>query len=121
VRRPRPTPAAEAGAGQLAGWIALDGRFYPAPQYHHIRVAHELRATGDGPADPWDMRDGWVMVKAHGEVLVLPRRVTQPQLDTLADMLIAAPDGPYRSWLLASLRRVRELEMCPERADYRST
>jgi hypothetical protein len=96
----------------MGGWIAPGGRFYPAPQFHHIRVAYELRATGDGPADPWNMRDGWCMVRASGEALVLPRRVTQPQLDTLADMLIAAPDGSYRSWLLSSLRRVRELEEC---------
>lgn len=58
------------------------------------------------------MRDGWVMVKAHGEALVLPGRATQPQLDSLADMLVAAPDGTYRSGLLASLRQLREQEAC---------
>jgi hypothetical protein len=107
------TAPAAAGAARLSGWIAPDGRFYSAPYLHHIRVAYELRATGEGPTDPWDMRDGWVMVRANGEALVLPNKLTQPQLDTLADMLIAAPESPYRSALLASLRRLRELETCP--------
>jgi hypothetical protein len=53
------------------------------------------------------------MVRASGEALALPRRLTQSQLDTLRDMLIAAPAGMYRSNLLDSLRRVREMETCP--------
>jgi hypothetical protein len=28
-------------------------------------------------------------------------------------MLVAAPDSPYRSALLASLRQLQELEACP--------
>jgi hypothetical protein len=103
----------EAGRTGVGGWIAPDGRFFPAPQYQHIRVGCELRQTGGGPTEPWDMRDGWVMVRSDGEALALPHRVTQPQLDTLADALIAAPAGPYRSALLASLRRLQELEACP--------
>lgn len=53
------------------------------------------------------------MVRASGEALVLPRRLTQPQLDTLGDMLIAALASMYRTNLLDSLRLVRELETCP--------
>jgi hypothetical protein len=113
VVRPRSIPGAEAGRSGFGGWLAPDGRFFPAPQYQHIRVASELRQTGAGPTEPWDMRDGWVMVRADGETLALPHRVTQPQLDTLADALIAAPVGLYRSALLASLRRLQELEACP--------
>jgi hypothetical protein len=110
VVRPRSIPAAEAGRSGLGGWVAPGGQFYPAPQYQHIRVGHELRQTGDGPKEPWDMRDGWVMVRACGEALALPDRISQPQLDTLADALISAPVGLYRSALLASLRRLLELE-----------
>ena len=113
--RPRSIPAAEAGAARTGGWIAPGGQFYPAAQYHHIRVGHELRQMGAGPTEPWDMRDGWVMVRSDGEALALPDRVTQPQLDTLADMLQGAPVGSYRSVLLASLRRLQELERCPLR------
>jgi hypothetical protein len=115
VIRPRSIPAAEAGAAGLSGWIAPGGQFYAAPQYRHIRVGHELRQTGDGPTEPWDMRDGWVMVRADGEALALPDRVTQPQLDMLADVLLAAPVGPYRSALLVSLRRLQELDLCTSR------
>ena len=111
--RPRPIPAAEAGQAGIGGWIAPDGEFYPAEKYQHIRVGVELRRTGGGPTEPWDMRDGWVMVRWCGEALALPDRVTQPQVDTLADMLIAAPAGPYRSELLTSLRRLQELEISP--------
>ena len=111
--RPSSIPAAEAGQAGIGGWIAPAGEFYPASKYQHIRVGHELRRTGGGPTEPWDMRDGWVMVRWSGEALALPDRVTQPQLDTLADMLIAAPVGPYRSELLTSLRRLQELEVCP--------
>jgi hypothetical protein len=113
--RPRSIAAAEAGGASTGGWIAPGGKFYPAEQYQHIRVGQGLRQTGDGPTEPWDMRDGWVMVRADGEALALPDRVTQPQLDMLADVLLAAPIGSYRSALLASLRRLRELDMCPSR------
>lgn len=112
--RPRPLSGHEAGAQCFGGWLDASGRFYHAPYLHHVRVAAVLRATGDGPADPWDMaRTSWAMVKAHGEVLALPGRLTQPQLDTLADMLLAAPAGRWRSDLLASLRQLREVELCP--------
>jgi hypothetical protein len=111
--RPRAIPAAEAGQAGIGGWIAPAGAFYPASKYQHIRIALELRRAGGGPTEPWDMRDGWVMVRSTGEALALPDRVSQPQLDTLADMLIAAPVGPYRSELLTSLRRLQELEICP--------
>ena len=110
---PRSIPAAEAGHAGIGGWIAPDGRFYPASKYQLIRIALELRRAGGGPTEPWTMRDGWVMVRSTGEALALPDRVSQPQLDTLADMLIAAPVGPYRSELLTSLRRLQELEICP--------
>ena len=109
MTRPRPVSGAEAGRKRLGGWIGNDGRFYAAPWLHHLRIAAELRATGDGPGDPWDMRDGWVMVRCHGEVIALPDRVSQAQLDTLADMLLAAPDTPYRSELMASLRLLLEM------------
>jgi hypothetical protein len=36
----------------MAGRIAPSGQFYHALHYHHIRVGHELRETGDGPSDP---------------------------------------------------------------------
>jgi len=113
VVRPRSISGAEAGRACAGGWIAPDGQFFPAPQYQHIRVGGELRDTGAGPTEPWDMRDGWIMVRADGEALALPHRITQPQLDTLADALLAAPDGQYRSALLTSLRRLQELEACP--------
>jgi hypothetical protein len=102
-------PGEQAGREQAAGWIAPDGRFYPVPHWGHITVAAQLRAAGHGPEDPWDMRDGWVMVRAHGEAVALPDRVTQAQLDCLGDMLLGAPDGPYRSHLLASLRSLLAL------------
>src|SRR2546430_12266786 len=113
--RPRSIPPAEAGRTGSGGWIAPDGRFYPAPQYGHISVARELRQTGGGPREPWDMRDGWIMVRSSGEALALPHRITQPQLDTLAAVLIIAPVGLYRSALLASLRQLQELEANPPR------
>ena len=113
--RPLSIQAADAARAGTGGWIAPGGRFYAAAQYQHIRVGRELRRTGDGPTEPWDMRDGWVMVRADGEALALPDRVTQPQLDMLADVLLAAPVGSYRSALLASLRRLQELDMCPSR------
>jgi len=50
------------------------------------------------------MRDGWVMVQSHGELLALPDRVTQAQLNVLGDVLVSAPPSGYRSNLLASLR-----------------
>lgn len=112
MSRPAALSGSDAGRQRLGGWIGPDGRFYAAPQYHHIRVGHELRASGGGPGDPWDMRDCWVMVRCDGEVVALPDRVSQAQLDTLADALLAAPDGAYRSNLLASLRQLRELEAC---------
>jgi hypothetical protein len=107
--RPTAMPGPEAGAQRLGGWISPDGRFYACPESGHIRLARRLRETGGGPADPWLMRDGWVMVKAHGEVVSLPS-MTQPQWDTLGDMLVAAPPTGWRSQLLDSLRELRELE-----------
>lgn len=59
------------------------------------------------------MRDGWAMLRSHGELLALPGQLTQPQLDCLGDMLMAAPPGRWRSELLASLRLLREVETCP--------
>ncbi|TMC11711.1 MAG: hypothetical protein E6J41_05165 [Chloroflexi bacterium] len=109
MSRPASLSGTEAGRRRTGGWIAPAGTFYSAQYLHHLRVAAELRATGDGPGDPWDMRDGWVMVRCHGEVIALPDRVSQAQLDTLADMLLAAPDTPYRSELMASLRLLLEM------------
>jgi hypothetical protein len=77
---------------------------------HHLRTAAELRATGDGPVDPWTMRDRWVMVRATGDVIALPDYLSQPQWDTLGDMLIAAPEGPYKSRLVDSIRTIQQLE-----------
>jgi len=111
TERPRAVSPGEAGAQRMGGWIAPGGRFYPAAHYEHIGVAAALRANGGGPCEPWGMRDGWVLVKTHGEVLALPGRMTQPQLDTLGDMLEAAPEGRHRSALLASLRQLRDMEM----------
>jgi hypothetical protein len=105
---------ADAGAARRGGWIAPDGRFYAAGYNEHLSVAAMLRATGSGPKDPWDVADPWLLVKCHGEVLYSVY-LTQAQLDTLGDMLRAAPDGPYRSQLIASLRGLRELEERPER------
>jgi hypothetical protein len=93
----------------MGGWIAPDGRFYRAPHRHHLRVAAELRATGGGPSDPWNIRDGWIMIRAHGELVCRPD-LAQVQWDTLGDILQGAPDGDYRSNLLASLRMLHELE-----------
>jgi len=113
VDRPVPIPPGLAGHRQLGGWIDPRGRFYPAAYCAHIRVAFLLRETGEGPAEPWLMAESWwAMVKSHGEVIARPDRLSQAQLDSLSDMLMAAPDGPYRSSLLASLRQLRELEMC---------
>ena len=89
------------------------GRFFAARFGAHVRVGFILRQTGDGPADPWDMANTtWAMVKAHGEVIALPGRLAQPQWDSLGDMLVNAPDGSYRSFLLDSLRRLQRFEMC---------
>jgi hypothetical protein len=107
--RPRSISAAAAGADRRPGWIAPDGRFYAAERWTHVRMAAQLRATGDGPADPWTMADGWVLVRAHGEAVCLPG-ITQAQWDTLGDLLIAAPPGVYRRHLLESLRQLRDLE-----------
>jgi hypothetical protein len=104
----------DAGAERRGGWIAPDGKFYPAGFNEHLRVAEMLRAAGGGPKDPWDVADPWLLVKSHGEVL-FSVYLTQAQLDTLVDMLRAAPDCPYRSQLIASLRRLRELETAPVR------
>jgi hypothetical protein len=98
----------------LGGWIAPRGTFYPAGYNEHIRVAKRLRATGDGPKDPWDVVDPWLLVKSHGEVL-FSVYLTQAQIDTVGDMLMAAPDSGYRSRLLASLRSLHELEEQPFR------
>lgn len=107
--RPLPIPAAEAGARGLGGWIAPGGKFYYAARNQHIRVAELLRNGGGGPTEPWQMRDGWVMVRSTGEVVSLPG-LSQSQWDALGDMLVAAPGGGYRSWLLQSMRQLRELE-----------
>jgi hypothetical protein len=114
AERPRSLLAREAGARCLGGWIAPDGSFYPAAYGEHIRVAERLRATGAGPKDAWDVADPWLLVKSHGEVL-FSIYLTQPQLDTVGDMLTAAPDSPYRDRLRESLRGLRELEEMPVR------
>lgn len=111
MRAPRPASLAgqEAGRQRLGGWISPNGEFYPADHYEHLRVAQQLRATGDGPKDPWDVNDPWLMVKSHGEVL-FSVYLTQAQVDTVGDMLLAAPNSTYRSLLLGSLRSLQELE-----------
>src|SRR5215472_8629274 len=98
--RPASMLPAEAGTTRRGGWIAPCGEFYPCARWEHVQVAAELRASGSGPVDPWDMRDGWCMVKADGELLALPHRLSQPQLDALGDILLGAPESPYRSSLL---------------------
>jgi len=98
----------------LGGWIAPNGAFYSAGYNEHIGVAERLRATGDGPKDPWDVADPWLLVKNHGQVL-FSVYLTQAQVDTVGDMLIAAPASGYRSRLLASLRDLQELEEKPFR------
>jgi hypothetical protein len=108
--RPKPISPAAAGAQQLGGWLDRSGRFYPAPYNEHIRIAARLRKTGDGPAEPWLMRD-WCMVKSHGEVLVLPGQLSQRQLDSLGDILCAAPEGLYQRNIQASLRQIQQMEL----------
>lgn len=107
--RPEAIRGADAGVARRSGWIAPDGKFYPAARWTHVRMAERLRATGDGPADPWTMADGWVLVRAHGEAVCLPR-ITQAQWDTLGDMVVSAPAGAYRSHLLKSMRELREMD-----------
>jgi hypothetical protein len=107
--RPRSVSGGQAGSERLAGWIAPDGKFYPAAWMHHLQVAEQLRATGLGPTEPWDMRDGWVMVRAHGEVVYL-FGLTQAQWDTLGDLLHATASGPFRTNVITSLRQLRDLE-----------
>jgi hypothetical protein len=114
VARPCPTSAAQAGASCSGGWIAPDGRFYATRYNEHIRIASALRATGSGPKDPWDVADPWLKVMSDGEVL-FSVYLTQGQLDTVGDMLRAAPDCSYRSQLLESLRGLHELEDKPFR------
>lgn len=108
--RPTPVLPTLAGRRQQGGWLDVRGRFYPAAYLQHIETAALLRATGDGPSDPWIMRDGWVMVKSYGEVIALPGRLTQPQIDSLGDMLCNAPDDLYRKNLLTSLRNLQRME-----------
>jgi hypothetical protein len=98
----------------LGGWIAPNGAYYAAGYNEHIGVAEQLRATGDGPKDPWDVADPWLLVKSHGEVL-FSVYLTQAQVDAVGDVLMAAPDSAYRSELLASLRGLHELEEKPFR------
>lgn len=108
----RPVPGSAAGARQLGGWISREGKFYAASPYEHLSIAARLRAMGDGPAEPWHPhRDPWINVKSHGEVIALPGRVSQAQLDTLGDMLLSAPHSHYRSHLLDSLRTLTMLEL----------
>src|SRR5262245_60442259 len=108
---PWPISASEAGVDRRAGWLSPEGPFYPCARWKHISMAARLREAGAGPADPWRMTDGWIMVRENGEVVALPGRVTQAQLDTLMDMLVAAPlDSGYRAWMLDSLRQLAELE-----------
>jgi hypothetical protein len=116
IVRPRSVTSQEAGAGCFGGWIAPNGTFHPTGYSEHLRVAEGLRATGDGPKDPWDVADPWLMVRSSGEV-VFSIYLTQAQLDTVGDMLRAAPDTPYRSQLLKSLRRLHELEAHPFRRE----
>src|SRR5437588_11039001 len=106
--RSRSMSGIQAGSEQRGGWIAPDGKFYPAAWMQHIHVADQLRATGQGPTEPWDMRDGWVMVRTHGEVVCL-YGLTQPQWDTLGDLLQAAPPGVYRASVLASVRQLHDV------------
>jgi hypothetical protein len=109
---PRPISAQEAGAGQRAGWMSPEGRFYACEVNGHIQLAARLRAAGAGPADPWIMeRSRWLLVKGHGEVLALPGRVTQAQLNALMGILLAAPNGSgYRAQLHQALRVLSEME-----------
>lgn len=108
--RPAPITGAEAGARGLGGWINSGGKYYAAKWREHLKVAADLRATGNGPADPWLMRDGWIMVGCDGEVIALPTHISQPQLDTLSDILNTA-HGTYRDVLRSSLRTL--LQMAP--------
>lgn len=100
-----------AGTERMGGWLDSAGRLYPADAYEHLQVAAILRATGDGPKEPWDVADSWVCVKTSGQFLCSVRHVTQAQLDTLGDMIHAAPDSTYRTRLLDSLRELQALEL----------
>jgi hypothetical protein len=95
----------------MGGWTAPDGKFYHARHWHHDRVADVLRETGDGPASRWDINypRGWFKVMSDGAVIARPDLVVQAQLDTLADMLMASPEGRFRSQLLDFLHSVHRL------------
>src|SRR5689334_6914607 len=99
ILRPNSIHPSEAGRQRMGGWVGPDGRFYHARHWHHDRVGAVLRATGDGPADQWDINNprGWFKVMNNGEIVARPDLITQPQLDTLADMLQASSEGTFRS------------------------
>jgi hypothetical protein len=119
VKLPRPVSPAEAGARCLGGWIGPDGRFFVAAHWEHERVAARLRLMGSGPRDPWDVSDRWCLVKTSGQVLgALP---TQAQLDTVGELIQAAPfDCGYRAALREWLREVAGMEMAAGRAGERT-
>jgi hypothetical protein len=111
VLRPTPVPPRIAGQQGLGGWVGPDGRFYHSPHWKHDAIAEALRATGNGPAAKWDIKRplGWFKVASNGQVVARPDLVNQAQLDTLADMLMASPEGAFRSRLLEFLRSVQSL------------
>jgi hypothetical protein len=111
VLRPTPLPPRDAGQKCMGGWVGPDGRFYHARHWHHDRVAEVLRETGGGPAAKWDITNplGWFKVMSNGQVVARPDLVNQAQLDTLSDMLMASPEGGFRSRLLDFLRSVQLL------------
>jgi len=109
--RPEPVSAVEVAHGRFGGWLDAQGRFYAAAYQQHIRVAERLRNTGAGPEEPWRLeQSSWILIKDYGEVFALPGRITQRQYDFLGDVLIHAPNGPYRSYFLDSLRTLQNME-----------
>ncbi len=91
------------------GWIGLDGRFWPAPDYRHQEVAEGIvkeLGLNIGSVDPADYLEkaGGSHVDDRGVIVtgVLGRTLTQPQLDTLFDLAWAHPS--MRENMLAQLR-----------------
>jgi hypothetical protein len=103
---PSPIPPSEAGRTCRSGWLAPDGRFWPAGYGEHVAVGVLLsRLRGDWPRDRRGRADlrRWVQVRGSGEAVILT--LTQAQRDALGDMLAAAPASVWRGRLAQSLRQ----------------
>jgi hypothetical protein len=78
--------------GEVAGWLAPDGRLYPCLRHGHGRfaavLAHALGVTQPASLDAWRRleRAGWAHL-GDGGSLECSGELTQAQLDTLGDLL----------------------------------